>query len=1083
MKRHYAIARTVGIVLATMLLGATVLSAQTGTGVIVGTLSDASGATLAGVRVTATNTDTGQSVSVTTGQSGDYRIPGLLPGPYEIRADKESFSTEVRRGIKLTVSQQVEINLAMKIGELKQEVVVSGAAPLVENVTSSVSGLVEENQMEQLPLNGRDIYQLVLLQPGVVPNPSAGPSPWQKGGVARASVNGQRPTSNNLTIDGMDANEPNYNITPGGAAGVLLGVDAIKEFRIFTDTYSAEYGRNAGSIIQMVTKSGTNRLHGSLFEFHRNAALDAKNYFDLPNQSIPPFIRNQFGASLGGPIKQDKAFFFVSYEGFREGQGQTAVSTVPNALAHQGLLPSASDPGACTPATPAGCVNIGVNPQIAPFMNIIAMPNGTDFGNGSAQITSTQRRITNENYGMGRFDYSLSNTHSIFARYIYDGSTAIVPYLSTLVPGFPGLNDVTNEYATIQDQKIFSPNVLNVLAFGFNRSALIAQPDNSYPGLSTSLLANRPIGVISIAGLGAVGNNLIYPLTSFSNTFQFQDNLSWNRGKHALKFGGEYRRVQINGPFDIFVNGEYVFADLTPFGVPALSNNPALEFFLDGVPEVFVGSDPAKSNSNRGLRQNWIAGYAQDDWRITPRLTLNFGVRYEFYSNPTEVQGKEANIRNIATDTTTTVGKFIDSTPKDLITPRFGFAWNVTPDGKTVLRGGVGAFNDQIWGNIYSNARSLPPFYQAFIAILPQFQNPLTAAAVSTTANATLTYFPKWPMIYQYNLNLQREVTSTSVVKFAYIGARGNHLGRTVEANPFEASLSGRPNPNFGSLLRYLTDGQSFYNAFQASFEQRTSKGLSFQINYSYSHSIDDSSGYNPSDAVNEAGVSQDINDRIGSRGRSGFDIRHNLTLNFLYELPIGPGKAVARDATGGLAKVLGGWQLAGIGAFHSNVPFTPVLGFDNANIQSVVSFTDRPNLTGNPFAGTCPNGSPVGTVTCWFNPTAYTLSPANTFGDAGRNSLPGPNYKDFDLSLLKNTAITERTNLEFRVECFNLFNHPNFAVPANTTGPNGSGGNGDAVILGRDGTGNPIYAPNAGQIFSTVSSSRQIQFGLKFTF
>jgi hypothetical protein len=642
---------------------------------------------------------------------------------------------------------------------------------------------------------------------------------------------------------------------------------------------------------------------------------------------------------------------------------------------------------------------------------------------------------------------------------------------------------VTNEYATIQDQKVLSPRLLNVAAFGFNRTALIAAPQNNTPGLSISLLPNRPLGVFSIAGLGAIGNNLIYPLTSFSNTYQFQDNLSWTTGKHALRFGGEYRRVQINGPFDLFINGEYVFQD---FGFPATSNNPALELFLRGIPLVYVGIDPAQSDSNRGFRQNWLAGYLQDDWRVSPRLTLNLGVRYEFYSNPSEVNGKEANIRNLATDTSTTVGKVIADTPKDLITPRVGFAWNLTPDGKTVLRGGVGAFNDQIWGNIYGNTRSLPPFYHAVVAVLPQFLTPLNALAISTTANATITYTPKWPMVYQYNLNLQREVTSSSVFSIAYVGSRGNHLGRTGEANPNIPGTNPpvRRNPNFGSIVRYLTDGQSFYNGLQLSWQQRAARGLSFQVNYNYSHSIDDSSGYNPSDAVNDSGVSQNIDDRKGSRGRSGFDIRHNLVLNFIYELPFGPGKSFGRDATGAAGKLLGGWQLSGIGSFHSNVPFTPVLGFDNSGQGSILNFIDRPNLVGNPFSGTCPNGSPVGTVNCWFNPQAYALPAPGTFGNTGRNSLPGPDYKDFDLSLMKNTAVTEKTNLEFRVECFNLLNHPNFAVPANTTGPNGGGGNGDAVILGRGvNSGAPIFAPNAGTIFGTVSSSRQIQFGLKFIF
>jgi hypothetical protein len=1058
------------------------LHAQTGTAVIVGTVTDGTGASLQDAKITATNMDTGFTASVTTKASGDYRIPGLSPGNYQVRADKDNFSSEIRRGITLTVAQQLEVNLSLKIGSVKQEVAVTDLPPLVDSVTSSLSGVVDQKQMEELPLNGRDLWQLVLLQPGVNPNPNAGPSPWQKGGFGKAAVNGQRPTNNNLTVDGMDANDPNFNITPGGAAGVLLGVDAIREFRVFTDTYNAEYGRNSGSVIEMITKSGTNSLHGSAFEFIRNARLDAKNYFDLPNLPIPPFIRNQFGGSFGGPIKKDKAFFFASYEGFREGQGTTAVSTVPNALAHQGLLPNPANPTACTQSNPGGCINIGVNPQSAPFLAIVDLPNGQDFGNGTAQITSTQRRITNEDYLMGRFDYNFSNTHTGLARYIYDGSSSTVPYLSTLVPGFPGRNNVRAQYLTLQDQKFITPNVLNVAAFGFNRLGLLAEPIDTHPGLSISLLPNRPLGVFSISGLGNIGNNLIYPLGSYSNTFQFQDNISWTRGKHAVKFGGEFRRMQINGPFDLFVNGEYVYQDLSAFGVPSSSNNPGLENFLKGIPFVYVGIDPAKSNSVRGFRQSGIAFYLQDDWRATRKLTLNLGLRYEFYTNPTEAEGKAVNIRNLATDTTTTVGKFMNSTPKDLITPRLGFAWDLGSDGKTVLRGGVGAFNDQLWANIYGNARSLPPFYQAVESIFPQFLSPLNSPLpIGTTANATVTYFPKWPMVFQYNLNLQREITTSSVVTLAYVGSRGNHLGRLAEGNPLQPSGT-RPNPNFGSIVRYLTDAQSFYNGMLLSWEQRTKKGLNFQVNYDYSHSIDDSSGYNPSDAVNDSGKSQDINNRKGSRGRSGFDIRQNLVLNTVYELPFGPGKTFASNTSGAKAKLVSGWQLTNITSIHSNVPFTPVLGFDNAGTASIV-LSDRPNLVGNPFSGTCANGASVRTPTCWFNPQAYGLPPSGQFGNAGRNSLPGPPYKEVDLSLGKITSIGEGKSIEFRAEFFNLANHANFAVPTNTTGPNGNGGNGDAVILARDTAGAPLFAQNGGQIFSTVGSSRQIQFGLKFVF
>jgi hypothetical protein len=1074
-----AILRRFSVLCGWLILACCSLQAQTGTCVLLGTVADGSGAALPNVKVTATNTATQLGISVVTDASGDYRIPGLSPGRYELRAALNSFVTEVHRDIDLEVSQQLEINISMKLGAIEQEVTVSGGAPLVENTTSSISGVVGDQQMRELPLNGRDIFQLVALQAGVSPNLSAGPSLWGKGGINKVAVNGQRAFNNNVTIDGMDANDPLYNQSPGGASGVLLGVDAIQEFRIYTDTFSAEYGRDSGSVIQTITRSGTNDLHGSLFEFLRNSALDTKNYFDLPNSPIPPFIRNQFGGSVGGPAKKDKAFFFVSYEGFREGEGLTSVSTVPDALAREGLLPAAATPsnpggGPCAVGNQTGCINVGVNPLITPYLNIIAAANGPDFGNGTAQITSTERRITNEDYVMGRFDYTFSNTHTFFARYIHDASSSEMPYLSTLVPGFPGVQDVGNQYLTLQDQRFLKPNLMNLLAFGFNRTGYIAQPDDTFPQLSISLSPDRPIGVLAIAGIGAIGNNLVYPVGGISNTYQVQDSLSWTLGKHALKFGAEYRRLQMNGPFDLYVNGEYAFA---AFGANS-SNNPALEDFLEAKPLIYLGTQPDNSDSDRGLRQNWLSGYVQDDWRVTPRLTLNLGVRYEFYSNPTEEAGRIANVINVATDPVATVGKFMKSTPTDLFAPRVGIAWNLTPDGKTVLRSGAGIFYDQIYGNLYGNDRFFPPFYGGLQVLFPTFLNPLSAASAAASIPTSLTYTPKWPTVYQYNLNLQRELTSRSVFKIAYVGARGNDLIRLVDENPFNVALGTRPNPNFGSLFRYATDAQSFYNALQATWEQRLTKGLNFQANYTFGHSVDDSSGAEPSDDVNDGVATQNPSDRKGSRGRSGFDIRHNFVFNMLYELPIGPDKKFASNLSGVAGTLTSGWQLSTIGTFHSNVPFTPVLGFDNAGTQPFFNYTEVPNLVGNPFTGTCPNGAPVKTASCWFNPAAYAVPAAGSFGNAGRDSIPGPAFADLDFALLKNTTIREGKSLQFRVECFNLLNHPNFSVPVNTTGPNGAGGNGDAVFLGPTSP-----AGNAGEIFSTVSSSRQIQFGLRFTF
>jgi outer membrane receptor protein involved in Fe transport len=1056
--------------------------AQNGTATIAGSVTDAAGAVLPGATVTVTDIDTNSVVKVTTDSAGVYDVPGLAPHHYEVTVADAGFETDVRRGLLLTVAQVVQLNFKLTVGAVTNEVVVQGVAPLLEATTSSVSGLVGEEQMSTLPLNGRDLSQLVLLQPGVSATPSAGPSSFQKGGYAKFSVNGQRSTSTNYTIDGMDANDPDYATTPGGVSGEFLGVDGIREFRVFTNNYSAQYGRNAGAIVQMITKSGANAFHGSLYEYLRNSALDTKNYFDLASQRIPGFARNQFGGSGGGAVKKDKTFYFLNYEGFRESQGLTSIATVPDALALQGYLPAAGTTASCTATGQAGCVQIPINSKIEPYLTLFPAANGVDYGNGTAQLTSAEHRRTREDYGLARLDHTFSSSHSGFIRYIIDDSSAIVPYLSTLAPGFPGNQTGRNQYFTIQDQRSFGAKWLNQAAFGFSRTAFDSSVPNLYPDLSISLVPNRAVGTFSVSGLSTVGNNLIYPLTDFSNVFQVNDNVTATFGRHTISFGGGFTRNQINGPFDLYVNGEYVFADLTAFGVQAKSSNPAFEALLNADPEVYVGVEPDAYNSNRGYRQWALSGYIQDDWQVTPKLTINAGLRYEFNSNPTEVQGKEVNIINVATDTSTTVGKIMKTTPKDLIGPRIGFAYKVGNDDKTVIRGGGGLFYDQIWGNIYGNVRSLPPFVKAVEAILPQFLNPLNAVAIGTTANATLTYTPDWPQVLQYNLSLERQISSASVAKLAYVGTRGNHLGRLGDENPYLDSLGSRINPNFGSLVRYVTDAQSFYNSFQASYETRFRAGLTSQFNYTYSHAIDDSPGYNPSDVTNEPGTSQNFFNRLAERGRGSSDMRHNLAVNFIYQLPFGQGKRFGGGASSLEDKAIGGWQIASITSVHSNVPFTAVTGFDNANNQSIVS-GQRPNLTGNPHTGTCPNGAKVGTVTCWFNPSAFSLPAAGDYGDLGRNSLPGPDYADFDFSLIKDTQLTERVAMEFRAEFFNLLNHPNFAVPTNTIGPNGAGGNGDAIFQGRSAAGPGILVGNAGGIFSTVGSSRQTQFSLRLLF
>jgi hypothetical protein len=556
-------------------------------------------------------------------------------------------------------------------------------------------------------------------------------------------------------------------------------------------------------------------------------------------------------------------------------------------------------------------------------------------------------------------------------------------------------------------------------------------------------------------------------LGDFSTVYQLQDQLSRTIGRHTVKVGAEFRRIQSNGPLDFTVNGLYTFQDLSPFGFQAHTNNPALEFFLQALPLSYVGADPSRSDSHRSYRQSAVSGFAQDFLRVTSRLTVNLGLRYDFYSNPTEAHGRLSTIRNPATDSGPTVGKVFAGTPLDLLSPQAGFAWNIFGDGKTVLRGGGGIFRNQLPVILFGVDRILPPFFGIISSVFPSFLNPQNAALTQPVYVLATTYHPKFPYAVQCNLNLEREVAPGMVLRAGYVGARGNHLPREVEANPFQPALGHRYNPNLPSpLLTLLTDAQSFYHSFQLSVSKQYAHNVSWQAFYTLSHSIDDASTDFNLEAVNEPPTTQDPFDRKGSRGRSGFDIRHNFVANVIYELPFGRGSR------------FGGWQLSAVASVHSNLPFTPVLAFDNAGSQSLLT-SDRPDLVGNPYTGVCPNGSGVGTPTCWFNPSAFALPPPGRFGNAGRNILRGPAFEQFDLALQKSLPLKEGMKIVVGAEAYNLFNHPNFAVPSNTQSPLTLGGNGDAVFKNATGA----FADNVGRIFSTVGTGRQIQLTARFTF
>src|SRR5215472_15785625 len=1043
---------------------------QTQLATVFGTVTDPTGAVIAGTDVTVSSTGTGIKRVGLTDIKGQYHLAGLPPGMYTVRAEKEKFQTQVLEGIALSSGASIAINLSLKVGSVPQDVTVKADAA-IDTTTSTISGAIAEPSLTELPLNGRDLFKSTILEPGVAPTPSSAPSLLSDGKANQVSVDGMRPSWTNVLIDGMDANDPVFGFSPAGASGLFLGLNGLTEVRVLTQTFDAEYGTNGGGVIGAVTKSGSNQFHGSLWELHRDASLDARNYFDLGSRPIPAFVRNQFGANIGGPLMLDRTFFFANYEGFREVQASTAIATVPNSLAHEGLLPSATNPRACNNSAQIGCVAVTVDPRIEQFLALLPASNGADNGDGTADLITANKGSTTENLGIVRIDHNFSNSHSVFGRYMIDDSSSVVPYFGTppgtYVPGFPALHQARNQYFTVQDRANLGQGTLNELRFGINRTTGSTSIVDTHPGLSISLVPGRPFGMINIAGMSLLGNSPIIPLSDFSTVYQVQDQLSSTLHRHTIKLGAQFRRIQSDGPLDFGVNGLYTFQDLSSFGFPARSNNPALEFFLEALPLSYVGVDPSNSDSNRAYRQSVVSGFAQDFFRATSRLTLNLGLRYDFYSNPSEAHGRLSAIRNPATDFGPTVGKVFAATPRDLFSPQAGFAWNIFGDGKILLRGGAGIFRNQFPLIFFSVNRALPPFFDINSYIFPSFLNPKSALLTQPLYVLQATYHPKFPYALQYNLNLEREIVPGAVLTAGYFGARGNHLLREVEANPFEPALGHRFNPNLHSpLLEDLTDAQSFYNSFQLSVSKYNSRNLSWQVFYTFSHTIDDASDNDSIEAVDEPPTTQDPFNRKGDRGRSGFDIRHNFVANVVYELPFGRGSH------------FGGWQVSALASFHSNVPFTPVLAFDNADVQSLLT-SERPNLTGNPYLGICPNGFRVGTPSCWFNPRAFALPPPGQFGTAGRNILRGPDFAQFDLALQKGFQLSEGTKLTFGAEAYNLLNRPNFAVPSNTQSPLTLGGNGDAVF--KDIAGD--LASNVSRIFTTVGTGRQIQLDARFIF
>lgn len=1018
---------------------------QSTSGTISGRITDEQGAALSGANVTIYSPDLELTRQIATDNKGYYRITGLPFGRYEVKAEQTGFMTELKINIAVTVAQESIVDLSLPVGEVTEILTIQSDTSVIERNNSTLSGLVNEKTIRSLPLNGRDISQLVLLQPGVVASRSSVTSA-NNGRGTQFSVSGSRPNQNLFVLDGTTINDA-LNTTPGNAQGLLLGVETIKEFRVLTNTYGAEYGRSSGGVFVAATKSGSNQLHGSIFNFLRNDTLDARNFFD---KDKPEFRRNQFGATVGGAIIKNRTFFFGSYEGLREFKGISRVSIVPDDQARLGVLPGQSV--------------IKVDSRSQPLINLFPRANGNNLGDGTAEFTGTTNRVARNDFFTIRFDHNLSKSDVLTARYLFDDSDQVLPR------NFPEFfNQAANrkQTFTISERKIFSPNVVNELRFGFNR----ATPAELVPETSSpvQLIAGRQLGEITVSGLTEVGTDRTNPKMFFLNDFQFSNDLSIAFGRHHLKIGGLFERFHYNGNSETRTRGQLRFSSLEDL----------LKFKVQDLQGASTDSDFI-----RGFRQSLFALYIQDDFRFNSRLTFNVGLRYETTTDPTEVNDKISNLNNIF-DEEVSLSKTLFDSPKVNFAPRIGFALDVFGNGKTAIRGGFGVFFDQPLFHIYRTPvfRSLPfvnrgRLRAADFSTLPVDPNLFKGIEKATEALPTR-FQPTYLM--QYNLNIQQEILPQTILTIAYVGSRGVNLVGAGDINTaipqilpngleFFAEGSPRRNPKFDAVRSILQGFNSFYNSLTVGLNRRFSQGLQLQVSYTLGKSIDEASANGGRQTFsNGQGRTFDPYNRRLDRGLSNFDIRNNFVLNASYDLPFG------KNLTGLSKQILANWQINTIISLSSGVPFTPFVSGD-PDRDGTDENTSRPDLV--PGVSLTPMGG--SNVNLWFNPAAFAPPQIGFRGTLGRNTLRGPNFKSVELSLVKNFEINERFQVQFRAEAFNLFNRANFDLPSNAE-------DGQEVFryVAPSGSRPASFqsSNSVGKIFGTIGESREFQFGLKFIF
>ena len=1058
---------------------------------LTGTVTDQSGSGVPHANVSIKNTATGVVSDINTDSDGFYSAPNLLPGNYEITVSAAGFSTAVQTGLTLTVGAVKALNIPLKIGHATEKVEVTAIAPDVQLASSALSAEVDSTTERELPLNGRDWTQLATLQPGVtgVRVEAGASNRGNRGYGTLLSISGHQPFENNYRLNGVSINDYS-NGSPGSSLGVNLGVDAVQEFSVLTSNYTAEYGRASGGVINGITKSGTNGFHGDAYYFIRDKVLDAKNYFDDSTQSIPPFHRDQFGAAGGGPIIKNKTFIFGDYEGIRQRKSDTFSNIVPSAAARAGTLCSQPD-GTCTTST------ITVDPNVVPYLGFYPLPNAGLIGNGDTGnfITSGVERLT-ENYFTVRGDHRFSDKDSLAVSYFYDKAPLTMPdsLVDTLTQNF-----TFRQMGSVEETHLFSAGLANTARIGYGRvAAMVTAPFaalnplandaslGALPGRFSPEIVISGGGIVTMDGaLGTVSSDILT-----WNSYQFYDDAFVTRGTHTLKVGFAVERMQ-NDEFSGGVppNGSFKFDSLTTF--------------LENQPHSLLIDDPATTRPIN-VRQTLFGAYVQDDWHARSNLTLNFGVRYEPVTLPTDAHNTFAVLTSLTSPAETPV-KTLWASNQTLhnFEPRIGFAWDPFHNGKTAVRGGIGIFDvlPLSWEYTHGSTGVLPYQLQKGVTSLPPGSFPTGAVGLAQTVDLTtvgVRYVEQHPhrnYALNWNLNIQHEIASNLTAAIAYVGSHAVHSPfSTDDSNmvlptltsagylwPFPAGSGTKLNPDVGRIRALWWDNSSVYHGLQAGLAKRMSHGFQVQGSYTWSKCLDSGSGGLLGDPYANSLSSLMFFNRGARHGLCDFNVAQNFVVNYLWQPPAPKfGGAITEHA-------LGGWEFGGVIVVSTGSPFTVLIAGDPLGQNSTDPFAYASRVAG-PGCGNPVTGDVNGYIklSCFSVPTAPaslagSCQPAldkngtpvpgtcmNLFGNAGRNTVIGPGLANVDFSAFKNNyipKISETFNVQFRAEFFNILNHPNFQSPVKHN-----------AIFNTDGS----PADGAGVINSTTTSSRQIQFGLK---